>query len=196
MKRYNAVMAITAIAATMLTLFASCSAITADAQKTIDKYCELNSKEHNAAGGSEKEATSAEKKAYEKEVDDKYFKDNKTYQIILDGMKKCDEAFAVDAQAASPAGGIATEDELLAMLSLAYKDAATSANTYCTLTDQSIAAAKTETDTELKRIVSAKMMFEHKMEDSYKNNTERRDSILKLIEPCLKTEVQFSHNNQ
>lgn len=191
MKKYNSIIVMTAIAATMLILFDSCGANTGDAQKVIDKYCELNVKEHTTAAGAEKEAATAEKKAYEKEVDDKYFKDNKTYQIILDGMKKCDEALSGDKPSNSTSGNGSDTD-----LSYAYGDAVSVANNYCLLTDQTIAAAKNGTDAELKKVVAAKVMFEHNMEDSYKGNAERRDSILNLIKPCVEKEVQFRHNNQ
>lgn len=180
-----------AAAAVMFTV--SCSNNTPDAQAVIDKYCELNTKAHNAPAGAEKEAATAAKKAYEKEVDDKYFKDNKTYQLILDGMKKCDAAFS---NSPAPANATAGESDLLAMLPMAYSDAATVANAYCSLTDKSIDAAKSGDDAKLKEVVAAKTMFEHNMEESYRNNTERRDSIFGLIKPCMEKEVQFRHNNQ
>ncbi|WP_018630990.1 hypothetical protein [Niabella aurantiaca] len=194
MKKYNIILK--TITISIFVFSASCGSKDNDVQKVIDKYCELNTKEHNAAGGAEKEAASAEKKAYEKEVDSKYFKDNKTYQLIMDGMKKCDEAPSNSMETATPAKAAAGESDLPAMLPLAYSDAATVAKTYCALTDQVIAAAKNGTDDELKTIVAAKTMFEHNMEDSYQNNAERRDSIFNLIKPCMEKEVRFKHSNQ
>lgn len=176
---------------TAIILMASCNS-NADMQTVIDKYCALNAKEQNAPTAPEKAAAAVEKKAYEKEVDEKYFKDNKTYQRIMEGMKKCDEAFSTGTQTTTAA----SDNDFPAMLPLAYSDAATTAKTYCTLTDQSIAAAKNGTDTELNNIVAAKTIFEKNMEDSYKNNSERRDSIFNLIKPCLDKEVQFRHHNQ
>ncbi|MGJ7031114.1 hypothetical protein [Niabella hirudinis] len=180
---------------TALLLMASCGPNMHDAEAVIDKYCALNAKEHNAPAGPEKDAAAAEKKAYVKEVDDQYFKDSKTYTLMMDGMKKCDEALSNSTQTVATTNVTATEDDLLAMLPLAYSDAATVAKTYCTLTDQSIAAAKNGTDAYLKSIVAAKTMFEQNMEDSYKNNTERRDSIFSLIKPCMEKEVRFRHQN-
>jgi hypothetical protein len=188
MKKYNTTITITAIATTMLILLTSCGNNTNDAQAVIEKYCELNTKEHNAPAGAEKEAAAAKKKAYEKEVDDKYFKNYKTYQLILNGMKKCDEA-----QAAVPASGSDTNDELLAMISLANSDAATAANAYCNLVDKSAAAAQNGTEAELKKIVAIKVIFEKALDESYKVNPQRRDSVYTLIEPCLNKEVKFRH---
>jgi hypothetical protein len=70
---------------------AACGPDYNEGQTVIDKYCLLNMEEQLAAEGAEKEAAAEKKKAYEKEVDDKYFKDTKMYQFILEGMKKCDE---------------------------------------------------------------------------------------------------------
>lgn len=70
----------------------SCNNNYNEIQTVIDKYCLLNMEAYNAPEGSQKDAATAKKQAYEKEVDDKYFKDYKNYQLILKGMKACDEA--------------------------------------------------------------------------------------------------------
>lgn len=182
-KQMKTILSLLAIA--LYTLLVSCGSNSSDIQSMIDKYCELNTKEHNATAGAEKEAATAEKKKYEKEVDGTYFKEYETYQRILKGMKKCDEMIGGD----EPLGVAATNDTATD-LSGAYGDAVAAANKYCSLIDKSIAAAHNGTDAKLKKIVAAKLMFEHNMEDSYKDNTERRDSILNLIKPCLEKEVK------
>lgn len=170
----------TFLAIAILLLSASCGSHSADIQVIIDKYCELNMKEHNAPAGPEKEAAAAEKKNFEKEVDDKYFKDNKTYQLILNGMKKCDESTQAARASESSTGS-------------AYSDAITTANAYCALVDKSITSAQNESDATLKKVVATKVMFEKDMEASYQDNPGRRDSILKLIAPCMEKEVKFRH---
>ncbi len=176
------------MATALFVLSVSCGNHSNDAQAVINKYCELNTKEQEAPSAAAKEAAAAKKKAYEKEVDDRYFKDNKTYQLILEGMKKCDAM-----QAAAPAGGGDATDALQAMLPLATSDAVAAANAYCRLVDQSIAAAQNGTEAELKRIVAAKIIYEKNMDESFKANTERRDSIYNLIKPCMEKEMQVLH---
>ena len=78
-----------------------------------------------------------------------------------------------------------------ALLPLAYSNAEAAAKAYCDLVDQSISAAKNGNDAEVEKIVSVKVIFEKNMDDSYKDNAERRDSIFKLVEPCMMKEVQF-----
>jgi hypothetical protein len=73
-------------------IFTSCGPDYKKGQIVIDQYCLLNMEEQQAAEGAEKEAAVAKKQAFEKDVDEKYFKDTKMYQFILEGMKKCDEA--------------------------------------------------------------------------------------------------------
>lgn len=145
------------------------------------KWCELNLNAYSATG-QEKESALAAKQAFEKEVDDKYFKEYEFYSAVLNKMKACEaelQNIAVES----------TDPETL--LPLAYSDAETAANAYCELVDQSIAAAQNSNDAEVRKIVSVKVIFEKTMEDSFTDNTERRDSIFKLIEPCMYKEVQF-----
>lgn len=170
----------------LLTLFTSCNNKTKEAQLAIEKYCTLNAKVHNAAAGTEQEAATAEKKAFEKEVDDKYFKDYKTYQFILEGMKKCDETFAGNMQTSS-----SSESNAGTSLPSAYGNAATVAKNYCDLVDMSISLSKTGTDAELRTIIATKLIFEKNMDESYKNNQQRRDSIFVLIKPCMQKEISF-----
>jgi len=185
MKKYNTILPIIAIATATLMLFTSCNNSSHDAQAVIDKYCELNTKEHNAPIGAERESAAAEKKAYEKEVDDKYFKDYKTYQLIMNGMKKCDEAFTGDTPA--------SESNSDKGVPPANGDAVSVANNYCSLVDKSIAAAQNGNDAELKEIIAIKVIFESNMDESFKDNPARRDSIFKLIEPCMKKEITARH---
>ena len=186
MKKYKNIFVITALLVFTMLLLSSCSNNAGEVQKLVDKYCALKTKMHNAIAGTEKEAAIAEIKAFEKEVDDKYFKDNKTYQAILDGMKKCDENFVVDAQPA-----VTTANNEAIELPTAYGDAVAVANNYCALVDKSIAAAQNGNNAELQKIVAAKIIFEKNMNESFKNNAARRDSIFKLIEPCMKKEVKI-----
>lgn len=187
MKKHNTFLATMVVAAGLLVLSTSCGSSSNDAQAVIDKYCELNRKERTAPAGVEKEAAAAEKKNYEKEVDDKYFKDNEMYQLIMSGMKKCDEA--IGGAPSVPASGGDQNDVSPA----AYGDAVTAANGYCALIDRSIAAAQQGSDRELKEVVATKLIFEKNMEASYKDNPARRDSILQLIKPCMAKEVRFQH---
>lgn len=145
------------------------------------KWCELNLKEHTASG-QEKESALAAKQAFEKEVDDKYFTETEFYTSILNQMKDCEAAL-------ENSSSETTDAETL--LPLAYSNADAAAAAYCELIDQSIAAAKNSSDAEVRRIVSVKVIFEKNMDDSYKDNPERRDSIFKLVEPCMIKEVQF-----
>ncbi|MFT3827065.1 MAG: hypothetical protein QM731_24280 [Chitinophagaceae bacterium] len=90
MKQTNVYQAV-ATALLLAISVSSCAPDYNEGQIAIDKYCELNLIEHNAPAGPQKDAAAATKNAFVKEVDDKYFKDNKMYQFILDGMKQCDE---------------------------------------------------------------------------------------------------------
>ncbi|MFT3980426.1 MAG: hypothetical protein QM687_08155 [Ferruginibacter sp.] len=173
------------LAPALIVLLASCGNDNKEARTAIDRYCELNAKEHSAPAGPEKEAAVSAKQTFEKEVDDKYFKNNKLYQLILEGMKKCDEAYPGNTQAAAPA--IDAESALPS----AYGDAAAVANNYCNLVDQSIAEAQGGSGEALEKAVAAKVLFEKNMEESYQGNPERRDSIFKLITPCMKKEIAF-----
>lgn len=186
MKKIKSTLTTIAIITYMLMLFSSCNNSGKDAQAVIDKYCELNTKVHNAAEGVAKDEALAEKKSYEKEVDDKYFKDSKTYQIIMEGMKKCDEKYSDDKKDVNSSANNSNTE-----LPSAYGDAMSVANNYCTLVDKAIAAAHNGDDTELKKIVAVKVIFENNMNESFKDNPERRDTIFKLIEPCMKKEVSM-----
>lgn len=145
------------------------------------KWCELNLKEQTATG-QEKESALAAKLAYEKEVDDKYFTEHEFYSSVLNQMKDCEAALQ---------SNTSENTDAEALLPLAYSAAEDAANAYCELVDRSIAAAKNSNDAEVEKIVSVKVIFEKNLDDSYKDNAERRDSIFKLIEPCMTKEVQF-----
>lgn len=148
----------------------------------VTKWCELNLQEHTATTDQGKESALAAKQAFEKEVDDKYFKETEFYLSVLNGMKDCETALQNETSES-------TDAETL--LPFAHGNATTAARAYCKLVDQMVSAAKSGSDSELNRIVSAKVIFERNMDESYKDNPERRDSIFKLIEPCMNKEVQF-----
>ncbi|MBX2934684.1 MAG: hypothetical protein KF825_10585 [Ferruginibacter sp.] len=188
MKKFKSALTTIAIVTYSLMLFSSCNNSGKDAQAVIDKYCELNTKVHNAAEGAAKDAAMAEKKAYEKEVDDKYFNDSKTYQIIMEGVKKCDE---MNSENKKDINSSATNAD--AELPSAYGDALSVANNYCALVDKAIAAAQGGNEAELKKIMAAKVIFENNMNESFKDKPERRDTIFKLIEPCMKKEVRMQN---
>lgn len=80
------------------------------------------------------------------------------------------------------------------ILNLAFSDAQTAAAQYCQLIEESIEAAKLNSDEELVNIVTTKSMFEKNLDLSYKDNPERLDSVFSLIEPCLKKEIEFKKN--
>ncbi|MGB6093972.1 MAG: hypothetical protein WBF83_09450 [Moheibacter sp.] len=168
----------------LLTLLASCSKSSNDVQKVIDKYCDLNSIEHNASSDADRAAAEAEKKAFEKEVDDKYFKDYKAYSQMLEGMKKCNEMFP---ETQSLSSGNNTNAELTSV----SDDVISVANHYCALIDKTIDLAQNGSDSELKEAMAARVMFEHNMEESFKDNPQRRDSIFELIKPCMQREIEF-----
>lgn len=191
MKKTKADIIITSVSVFAIMILASCANSAVNVQDVIDKYCLLNKKEHNAASAIERKTAAAQKQAYEKEVDAKYFGDNKTYQIILDGMKKCDEVFVGNRP---PQSSYINNTDI--DVASAYGDAVSVANHYCELTNQAIVASKNNNDADLKKTVATKVMFEHNMENSYKNNAARRDSILKLIKPCMAKEVQLQQNNE
>jgi len=172
-------------AVVLLTLVASCSNSSNDVQKVIDKYCDLNSIEHNASSDAEKAAAAAEKKAFEKEVDDKYFKYYKPYMQMLDGMKKCNEMFPENLESQS------SGNNTNAAPSSADGSVFSVANYYCSLLDKIIEAAQNGSDSELKEAMATRVMFEHKMEESFKDNPQRRDSIFELIKPCMQREIEF-----
>lgn len=170
----------------LLSLCISCSDKTKEAQLAIDKYCELNMKEHNASQGAERDAATAEKKAFVKEVDDKYFNDTKTYQYILAGMQKCDEKFPENDQS-----NMSSDMNSTTEIPSAYGDAVTVAKNYCNLIDRLIALSQNGTDAELKETIATRVIFEKNLDESFKDNPQRRDSILELIKPCLQKEMEF-----
>lgn len=171
-------------AVVLLILLASCSNSSNDVQKVIDKYCDLNSIEHNASSDADRAAAAAEKKAFEKEVDDKYFKDYKAYMQMLDGMKKCNEMFP-ETQSQS------SEDNSDAVPTSANGSVFSVANYYCSLLDKTIEAAQNGSDSELKEAMATRVIFENNMEESFKDNPQRRDSVFALIKPCMQREIEF-----
>ena len=177
---------------TILALCTSCSNKTKEVQSVIDKYCALNTKVHNTDAGAEKVKAIAEKKAFEKEVDDKYFSENKTYQLILDGMKKCDEGFSSNEQTNGPSESSNTNSNPPS----AYGDAVTVAQNYCDIIDKSISLAQNGTDTELKEMMATRVIFENNLDESFKDNPLRRDSIFNLIKPCMQKEIAFKGKKQ
>jgi hypothetical protein len=60
-------------------------------ESVVTKWCELNVIEHSAKTDEEKVSALAAREAYEKEVDEKYIRDNEFYTAVIEGMKACEE---------------------------------------------------------------------------------------------------------
>lgn len=152
-------------------------------------WCELNSKFTKATDDAGREKALSARKKFEKDMEAKYQNDSMMMMEIYKRVEACEGASEGrnDNAALAGTGGADTES----LLPQAYADAVTAANAYCILIDKSIDAAKNNNNTELNKIVAAKVIFEKNMEESFKDNAERRDSVFGLIEPCVAKEVKF-----
>jgi len=151
------------------------------------RWCELNAQVTKAAEGAEKTKALTARKEFETSMETKYKEDTAMMQAIFQAVEACEAASEGRNDKAAADAGIT---DVASLLPLAGADAVAAANAYCSLIDQSIRAAQTN-DAGLNQIVSAKVIFEKNMNESYQNNPERRDSIFKLIEPCVAREVQL-----
>ncbi|MCF3110830.1 hypothetical protein LL912_18745 [Niabella sp. CC-SYL272] len=168
-------------------LLIACSNKRETPESIAAEWCALNSKVSGATG-TEKEKALEARKNFEKMMEAKYQKDTAVMQAIFKAVKAC-EAASEGKNAHVTA--VAPDPGAESLLPAAYSDATAAADAYCSLIDQSIAAAKNSSDAELNNIVAAKILFEKNMEESYKDNADRRDSIFERIKPCMEKEVAF-----
>lgn len=169
--------------------YTSCGNKSETSESVAATWCELNSKYTKATGDADREKALEARKKFEKDMEAKYQNDSMKMMEIYKMVEACEGASEGrnDNAAIAGAGSVGTES----LLPQAYADAATAANAYCVLIEKSIDAAKNNNNTELNKIVAAKVIFEENMEESFKDNTERRDSVFRLIEPCVAKEVKF-----
>ena len=120
-------------------------------------------------------------------METKYSKDTAMMEAIFRAVEACESAS--EGKTETRSSDTDTQDAE-ALLPMAYADAASVAKAFCSLVDQSVQAAQNG-DASLQKIVSAKVIFEKNMSQSFENNAERRDSIFKLIEPCVAKEMQL-----
>ncbi|MFT3677588.1 MAG: hypothetical protein QM781_16985 [Chitinophagaceae bacterium] len=168
-------------------LLFSCSDKKETADSIAAKWCELNGQVTKATGEAEKGKAMTARTEFEKSMEEKYKKDTAMMEAIFRAVEACEAASEGKTDKAS--AGTADSD-VESLLPMAYADATSAAKAFCSLVDQSIAAVQ-HNDAGLNKIVSAKVIFEKNMNESFQNNSERRDSIFKLIEPCVAKEVQL-----
>lgn len=168
--------------------YTSCGSKNETPESVAAAWCDLNSKYTKATDDAGREKAMAERKKFEKDMEAKYQNDTLMMMEIYKMVEACEGASEGRNDKAAPAG---TNADTESLLPVAYQDAVAAADAYCTLIEKSINAAKDNNNTELNKIVAAKFIFEKNMEESYKDNVERRDSIFGLIEPCVAKEVKF-----
>ncbi len=151
------------------------------------KWCELNAQVTKAAEEVEKTKALTVRKEFESRMETKYKEDTAMMQAIFQAVETCETTSEGKADKSSAS---TVDSDIESLLPMAYADAASVAKAFCSFVDQSIQAAQNN-DVVLNKIVSAKVIFENNMNESYQNNPERRDSVFKLIEPCVAKEVQF-----
>lgn len=166
----------------------SCSNKKETPESIAAQWCELNSKVFKSEGEEKAKAQEA-RTAFEKNMEAKYNADTAMMKAIFKAVEGCEDAS--EGRAGNPPQQGNTDNGPEAMLSLAYAPATATADAYCSLIDKSIETTKSSSDAELKKAVAAKLIFEKNMEESYKDSPERRDSIFKLIEPCVAKEMKF-----
>ncbi|MGN6292535.1 MAG: hypothetical protein ACTHMV_07295 [Chitinophagaceae bacterium] len=178
---------ITLLAVAVIILM-GCGAKKETAETIAAKWCSLNADVTKAAEGEAQQKARQARSDFENAMETKYKEDTAMMRAIFKAVEACEGAS--EGRNDKVVAATATTD-LDAVLPLAYANAKDAADAYCSLIDQSISAAQSSNDTELKKIVSAKMIFEKNMDESYKDNPERRDSIFRLIQPCMAREVKF-----
>lgn len=160
-----------------------------DKKETVEsiaaKWCALNADVTKAAEGEPQQKARQARSDFEKAMETKYKQDTAMMHAIFKAIGACEGASEGRSDKA-----VTSATNLEAMLPLAYGNAKDAAEAYCSLVDQSISAAQKGNDAELKKIMSAKMIFEKNMDESFKENTERRDSIFTLIKPCMDKEIK------
>lgn len=166
----------------------SCSNKKETPESIAAQWCELNSKVFKSEGEEKAKAQEA-RTAFEKNMEAKYNADTAMMKAIFKAVEACENASEGRASNSTPEANADPGPE--AMLPLAYAPATATADAYCSLIDKSIESTKNSSDAELKKAVAAKLIFEKNMEESYKDDPERRDSIFKLIEPCVAKEMKF-----
>ncbi|MCD2424118.1 hypothetical protein LQ567_15165 [Niabella pedocola] len=149
------------------------------------QWCTLNGQVAVASEGAERDKALEARKSFEKRIEAKYRGDSVMMHAIFKAVEACEDASEGRKDKA------VTDDDPSSLLPAAYSNATAAAEAYCTLINQSIAAAKNSNDAGLNKITAAKVLFEKNMEESYKDNAERRDSIFALVKPCMEKEVAF-----
>lgn len=175
------------IVLTIATVLFACSAKKETAESIATKWCELNGQVSKATGDAEKAKALTTRTEFEKSMEEKYRKDTAMMEAIFRAVEACEAASEGKTDKVSSS---TVDSDVESLLPMAYADAASAAKAFCSLVDQSIQAAQ-NSDAGLNKIVSAKVIFEKNMNESFQNNSERRDSIFKLIEPCVAKEVQL-----
>jgi len=176
----------TGIVLLITALLFSCSDKKETPETIAARWCELNGKVSKAAGDAEKAKARAARAEFEKSMEEKYKKDTAMMEAIFRAVEACEAASEGKADKTS----VSADPDAESLLPMAYADATSAAKAFCSLVGQSIQAAQNN-DAGLSRIVSTKVIFEKNMNESFQNNSERRDSIFKLIEPCIAKEMQL-----
>lgn len=170
-------------------LLFSCSDKKETPESIAAKWCELNGQVSKATGEAEKTKAVSARKEFEKSMESKYEKDTAMMQAIFRAAEAC-EAASEGRNNQTAASPVDSDPDLASILPMAYANAASVAKAFCTLVDQSVQAAQNN-DAGLNKIVSVKVIFEKNMTESFQNDPERRDSIFKLIEPCVAKEMRL-----
>ncbi|MBL7758527.1 MAG: hypothetical protein JNL59_14065 [Chitinophagaceae bacterium] len=165
----------------------SCSDKKETPESIAAKWCELNAQVTKATADTEKTKAISARKEFETSMETKYRKDTAMMEAIFRAVEACE---GTSERKTEPPSSDTNTPDAEALLPMAYADAASVAKAFCSLVDQSVQAAQNG-DASLHKIVSAKVIFEKNMSQSFENNAERRDSIFKLIEPCVAKEMQL-----
>lgn len=185
MNKYCQYIAIPAVAVSILI---GCAGKKETPETIAAKWCALNADVTKAAEGETQQKARQARSDFENAMETKYKEDTVMMRAIFKAVEACEgESEGRNDKAATATAAT----DLEAVLPLAYGNAKDVATAYCSLVDESIAAAQNSSDAELKKIMSAKIIFEKNMDESYKDNPERRDSIFKMIQPCMAKEVKF-----
>lgn len=185
MNKYHLYIAMLTVAAAILI---SCNNKKETPETIAAKWCALNSDVSKTAEGEAQQKARQARSDFENAMETKYKEDTAMMHAILKAVETCESASEERNDRAVTAADAA---DLEAVLPLAYGNAKDAADVYCSLIDRSISAAQNSSDAELNKIMSTKMIFEKNMDESYKDDPDRRDSIFKLIQPCMAKDVKF-----
>ena len=176
MRNYLKTIAGLAIASALMASCGNSSSPEAIAQQ----WCELNLKEYQTAGP-EKEAATAAKKAFEKEVDDKYFGKADFYAAVLNAMEDCETSLR---NSENDTSYTTNTNEEASLVPAVEGNVAAIAETWCQLMRLEFRARNKGDAENIKATASAVTAYQNKIEEKYGNDQAMISDILENMASC------------